>query len=107
VQIQTKKIDLSHVTSKCGSLDNIHHRPGGGNVRIESVKLDFKDKAQPKARVDHGAEIIVTQSPGTSMSGTVSPHRHSHLSSSDSINLLESPQLATLADNVTAALAKQ
>lgn len=28
VQIQSKKIDLSHVTSKCGSLDNIHHRPG-------------------------------------------------------------------------------
>lgn len=28
VQIQNKKIDLSHVTSKCGSLDNIHHRPG-------------------------------------------------------------------------------
>ncbi|MEQ2212789.1 cell surface agglutination protein Map4, partial [Xenoophorus captivus] len=48
VQIQNKKIDLSHVTSKCGSLDNIHHRPGGGNVRIESVKLDFKDKAQAK-----------------------------------------------------------
>lgn len=30
VQIQNKKIDLSHVTSKCGSLDNIHHRPGKG-----------------------------------------------------------------------------
>uniref|UniRef100_A0A8C7R518 Microtubule-associated protein n=1 Tax=Oncorhynchus mykiss TaxID=8022 RepID=A0A8C7R518_ONCMY len=137
VQIQTKKIDLSHVTSKCGSLDNIRHRPGGGNVRIESVKLDFKDKAQPKvgsldnahhtpggghimieshkllfrdmakARVDHGAEIIVTQSPEMGMSGTVSPHRDSHLSSSGSINLLESPQLATLAEDVTAALAKQ
>nr|XP_029516176.1 microtubule-associated protein 2-like isoform X6 [Oncorhynchus nerka] len=137
VQIQTKKIDLSHVTSKCGSLDNIRHRPGGGNVRIESVKLDFKDKAQPKvgsldnahhtpggghimieshkllfrdmakARVDHGAEIIVTQSPEMDMSGTVSPHRDSHLSSSGSINLLESPQLATLAEDVTAALAKQ
>ncbi|XP_018582049.1 microtubule-associated protein 2 isoform X3 [Scleropages formosus] len=134
VQIQTKKIDLSHVTSKCGSLDNIHHRPGGGNVRIESVRLDFKEKAQAKvgslenahhipgggnitieshkltfrdmakARVDHGAEII-TQSPR--LSGGVSPHRHSHMSSSGSINLLESPQLATLAEDVTAALAKQ
>ncbi|XP_028249158.1 microtubule-associated protein 2 isoform X3 [Parambassis ranga] len=136
VQIQNKKIDLSHVTSKCGSLDNIHHRPGGGNVRIESVKLDFKDKAQAKvgslenahhipggghvmieshrvsfrdhakARVDHGAEIIV-QSPG--LSGLVSPHRHrdSHLSSSGSLNMMESPQLATLAEDVTAALAKQ
>ncbi|KAL4618099.1 microtubule-associated protein 2-like isoform X4 [Arapaima gigas] len=134
IQIQTKKIDLSHVTSKCGSLDNIRHRPGGGNVRIESVKLDFKDKAQAKvgslenahhipgggnvtieshkltfretakARVDHGAEIV-TQSPR--LSGGVSPHRHSHMSSSGSINLLESPQLATLAEDVTAALAKQ
>ncbi|XP_041922831.1 microtubule-associated protein 2 isoform X17 [Alosa sapidissima] len=131
VQIQSKKLDLSHVTSKCGSLDNIRHRPGGGNVRIENVKLDFKDKAHAKvgsldnaqhvpggghvmieshrltfrdsakARTDHGAEIV-TQSPD----GT-SPHRHSHMSSSGSINLMESPQLATLADDVTAALAKQ
>ncbi|KAM4731835.1 microtubule-associated protein 2 isoform 2-T2 [Anableps anableps] len=119
VQIQNKKIDLSHVTSKCGSLDNIHHRPGGGNVRIESVKLDFKDKAQAKieshrltfrehakARVDHGAEIIV-QSPG--LSGSVSPHhqKESQLSSSGSLNIMESPQLATLAKDVTEALAKQ
>ncbi|XP_057707806.1 microtubule-associated protein 2-like isoform X6 [Corythoichthys intestinalis] len=136
VHIQNKKIDLSHVTSKCGSLDNIHHRPGGGNVRIESVKLDFKDKAQAKvgsldnahhtpgggrvtieshrltfrdhakARVDHGADIIV-RSPGRSRS--MSPHRQrdSHLSSSGSLNMLESPQLATLAEDVTAALAKQ
>ncbi|XP_047226044.1 microtubule-associated protein 2 isoform X2 [Girardinichthys multiradiatus] len=119
VQIQNKKIDLSHVTSKCGSLDNIHHRPGGGNVRIESVKLDFKDKAQAKieshrltfrehakARVDHGAEIIV-QSPD--VSGSISPqhHKESQLSSSGSLNIMESPQLATLAKDVTEALAKQ
>uniref|UniRef100_A0A3Q3L1W6 Microtubule-associated protein n=1 Tax=Labrus bergylta TaxID=56723 RepID=A0A3Q3L1W6_9LABR len=123
VQIQNKKIDLSHVTSKCGSLDNINHRPGGGNVRIESVKLDFKDKAQAKvgsldnahhmpaggrvmieshrllfrdhakARVDHGADVI--------------RHRDSHLSSSGSLNMMDSLQLATLAEDVSAALAKQ
>eukprot|EP00066_Takifugu_rubripes_P020303 XP_011609569.1 PREDICTED: microtubule-associated protein 2-like [Takifugu rubripes] len=136
VQIQNKKIDLSHVTSKCGSLDNIHHRPGGGNVRIETVKLDFRDKAQAKvgslenahhtpggghimiethrltfrdqakAQVDHGAEIVV-QSPG--LSGLVSPQhqRDSHLSSSGSLNMVESPQLVTLAEDVSAALAKQ
>ncbi|XP_043916452.1 microtubule-associated protein 2 isoform X3 [Protopterus annectens] len=134
IQILTKKIDLSHVTSKCGSFDNIHHRPGGGNIKIESVKLDFKDKAQAKvgslenthhtpgggnvriesqklsfrenakARVDHGAEIV-TQSPGRS--SLTSPNRLSNVSSSGSINLLESPQLATLAEDVTAALAKQ
>ncbi|XP_008280959.1 microtubule-associated protein 2-like [Stegastes partitus] len=132
VQIQTKKIDLSHVTAKCGSMSNIRHRPGGGHVRIENVKLDFKEKAQPKigsldntshtpgggnvmieshklsfresakARVDHGAEIVVTHSPGIETGGT-SPR----LSSAGSINLLESPQLSTLAQDVTAALAKQ
>ncbi|XP_028255215.1 microtubule-associated protein tau-like isoform X2 [Parambassis ranga] len=132
VHIQTKKIDLSHVTSKCGSMSNIHHRPGGGNIRIENVKLDFKEKAQAKvgsldntshtpgggnivieshklnfrdvakARVDHGAEIVVTHSPGVETGGT-SPR----LSSAGSINLLESPQLSTLAQDVTAALAKQ
>ncbi|XP_028427220.1 microtubule-associated protein 2 [Perca flavescens] len=132
VQIQTKKIDLSHITAKCGSMSNIRHRPGGGNVRIENVKLDFKDKAHAKvgslgntshtpgggnvmieshklsfretakARVDHGAEIVITHSPGVGTGGT-SPH----LSSSGSINVLESPQLSTLAQDVTAALAKQ
>ncbi|KAM8933910.1 microtubule-associated protein 2 isoform 2-T2 [Pelodytes ibericus] len=134
IQIVSKKIDLSHVTSKCGSLKNIRHRPGGGHVRIESVKLDFKEKAyakigslenahhipggghikidsqklnfrdSAKARVDHGAEIV-TQSPGRS--SIASPRRLSNVSSSGSINLLESPQLATLAEDVTAALAKQ
>ncbi|KAL4616620.1 microtubule-associated protein 2-like [Arapaima gigas] len=134
IHIQNKKIDLSHVTSKCGSLANIHHRPGGGNIRIGSVKLDFKEKAQAKvgslenahhtpggghihieshkltfretakARVDHGAEIV-SQSPV--LSGATSPQHLSNISSSGSINLLESPQLATLAEDVTAALAKQ
>ncbi|XP_037829800.1 microtubule-associated protein 2 isoform X2 [Kryptolebias marmoratus] len=132
VQIQTKKIDLSHVTAKCGSMSNIHHRPGGGNIRIENVKLDFKDKALPKvgsldntghtpgggnvmieshklsfresakARVDHGAEIIITHSPGIETGGT-SPR----LSSAGSINMADSPHLSTLAQDVTAALAKQ
>ncbi|XP_069471969.1 microtubule-associated protein 2 isoform X3 [Ambystoma mexicanum] len=135
IHIVTKKIDLSHITSKCGSLKNIRHRPGGGRVKIESVKLDFKEKAQAKigsldnahhtpgggnikidsqklhfreqakARVDHGAEII-SESPGQS-STAATPHRISNGSSTGSINLLESPQLATLAEDVTAALAKQ
>ncbi|XP_069081776.1 microtubule-associated protein 2 isoform X4 [Pleurodeles waltl] len=136
IHIVTKKIDLSHVTSKCGSLKNIRHRPGGGGrVKIESVKLDFKEKAQAKigsldnahhtpgggnvkidsqklhfreqakARVDHGAEII-SESPGQS-SAAATPRRISNGSSTGSINLLESPQLATLAEDVTAALAKQ
>ncbi|XP_037618128.1 microtubule-associated protein 2-like isoform X3 [Sebastes umbrosus] len=132
IQIQTKKVDLSHIQAKCNSMSNIRHRPGGGHVRIENVKLDFKDKAHAKvgslgntshtpgggnvmieshkltfrdtakARVDHGAEIVITHSPGVETGGT-SPR----LSSSGSINVLESPQLATLAQDVTAALAKQ
>lgn len=64
----------------------------------------FRDQA--KARVDHGADIVV-RSPD--LSGVVSPQRprDSQLSSSGSLNVLESPQLATLAEDVTAALAKQ
>lgn len=69
--------------------------------QIESHRLMFRDQA--KARVDHGAEIVI-QSPGS-----MSPqqYRDSHLSSSGSINLTESPLLATLAEDVTAALVKQ
>lgn len=48
VQIVYKPVDLSHVTSKCGSLGNIHHKPGGGQVEVKSEKLDFKDKVQSK-----------------------------------------------------------
>ncbi|TNN46275.1 Microtubule-associated protein 2 [Liparis tanakae] len=132
IQIQTKKVDMSHITSKCNSMANVRHRPGGGHVRIENVKLDFKDKAaskigslgntshtpgggnvtieshklsfreDAKARVDHGAEIVITHAPGVETGGT-SPH----MRSSDSINVLDSPQLSTLAQDVTAALAKQ
>ncbi|XP_056444441.1 microtubule-associated protein 2-like [Gadus chalcogrammus] len=130
IQIQSQKLDMSHVTAKCGSMSNIRHRPGGGQVRIESVKLDFKDNAKPKirsldnashtpgggnimieshklmfreeakARVDHGAEIVTTHSPCGEPGGT-SPR----LCSAGS--MLASPQLATLAQDVTAALAKQ
>lgn len=48
VQITNKKVDLSKVTSKCGSKDNIKHKAGGGDLKIESHKVNFKDKAQSK-----------------------------------------------------------
>ncbi|XP_044275420.1 nascent polypeptide-associated complex subunit alpha, muscle-specific form-like isoform X2 [Varanus komodoensis] len=48
VQILNKKIDLSRVASKCGSKANIKHKPGGGDVKIENQKLNFKEKAQAK-----------------------------------------------------------
>ncbi|XP_073698457.1 uncharacterized protein maptb isoform X9 [Garra rufa] len=132
IQIVHKKIDLSNVQSKCGSKDNIHHKPGGGNVEIKTEKLDFKAQSkvgslgnighvpgggqrrieshklnfreQAKARTDHGAEIVY-QSPDISMDG--SPRRLSNVSSSGSINMTDSPQLSTLADQVSASLAKQ
>ncbi|OPJ74620.1 microtubule-associated protein tau isoform A [Patagioenas fasciata monilis] len=134
VQIVYKPVDLSHVTSKCGSLGNIHHKPGGGQVEVKSEKLDFKDKVQSKigsldnishvpgggnkkiethkltfrenakAKTDHGAEIVY-KSP--TISGDASPRRLSNVSSTGSINMVDSPQLATLADEVSASLAKQ
>ncbi|XP_050790999.1 microtubule-associated protein tau isoform X16 [Gopherus flavomarginatus] len=134
VQIVYKPVDLSHVTSKCGSLGNIHHKPGGGQVEVKSEKLDFKEKVQSKigsldnithvpgggnkkieshkltfrenakAKTDHGAEIVY-KSP--TISGDASPRRLSNVSSTGSINMVDSPQLATLADEVSASLAKQ
>ncbi|XP_046700193.1 microtubule-associated protein tau isoform X1 [Silurus meridionalis] len=132
VQIVNKKMDLSSVQAKCGSKANIHHKPGGGNVEIKSEKVEFKAQSkvgslgnisyvagggnkkieshkltfreQAKARTDHGADIVV-KSPG--VSGEGSPHPLSKVSSSGSINMSESPQLSTLADQVTASLAKQ
>ncbi|XP_039609753.1 microtubule-associated protein 4 isoform X3 [Polypterus senegalus] len=48
VQILNKKVDLSKITSKCGSKDNIKHKPGGGEVKIQTHKADFKEKAHSK-----------------------------------------------------------
>ncbi|XP_055360491.1 microtubule-associated protein tau-like isoform X3 [Betta splendens] len=126
VQIVHKKIDLSNVTSKCGSKDNIRHKPGGGNIEIKNEKVEFKVQSKvgsldnighvpggglrkieshklsfresAKARTDHGAEIISLDD---------SPQQLSTVSSSGSINMADSPQLSTLADQVSASLAKQ
>ncbi|XP_019799893.1 microtubule-associated protein tau isoform X12 [Lagenorhynchus albirostris] len=134
VQIVYKPVDLSKVTSKCGSLGNIHHKPGGGQVEVKSEKLDFKERVQSKigsldnithvpggghkkiethkltfrenakAKTDHGAEIVY-KSPV--VSGDTSPRHLSNVSSTGSIDMVDSPQLATLADEVSASLAKQ
>ncbi|XP_026535557.1 microtubule-associated protein tau isoform X2 [Notechis scutatus] len=69
---------------------------------IESHKLTFRENA--KAKTDHGAEIVY-KSP--TVSGDASPRRLSNVSSTGSINMVDSPQLATLADEVSASLAKQ
>ncbi|GAA6235658.1 microtubule-associated protein tau-like, partial [Lates japonicus] len=128
VQIVNKKMDLSNVGSKCGSKDNIHHKPGGGKVEIKSEKVAFKAvqskvgslenithvpgggkkkiesqklmfRETAKARTDHGADIIIQSES--------SPHRLSNTSSPGSLNAAEAPPLDTLADQVSASLAKQ
>ncbi|XP_066531353.1 microtubule-associated protein tau isoform X8 [Hoplias malabaricus] len=131
IEIKSEKLEFK-AQSKIGSLENIGHTPGGGQKKsekgkeaklgapgasahpngdapldllqggvIESHKLGFREQA--KARTDHGAEIVV-KSPILSADG--SP-RLSKVSSSGSINMSESPQLSTLADQVSASLAKQ
>uniref|UniRef100_A0A3P9JSF8 Microtubule associated protein 4 like n=1 Tax=Oryzias latipes TaxID=8090 RepID=A0A3P9JSF8_ORYLA len=46
VQILNRKVDVSKVTSKCGSKDNIKYKPGGGDVKIESHKSNIKAKSK-------------------------------------------------------------
>ncbi|TDH06066.1 hypothetical protein EPR50_G00130720 [Perca flavescens] len=41
VQIVHKKLDFSHITSRCGSKDNIKHVPGGGKFQIMHKKVDL------------------------------------------------------------------
>nr|KAF6310815.1 microtubule associated protein 4 [Myotis myotis] len=56
VQIVSKKLNYSHVQSKCGSKDNIKHVPGGGNVQIQSKKVDISkvsSKCGSKANIKH------------------------------------------------------
>ncbi|XP_040010978.1 microtubule-associated protein tau isoform X3 [Xiphias gladius] len=128
VQIVNKKLDLTNVVSKCGSKDNIHYKPGGGKVEIKSEKVGFKAvqskvgslenvthvpgggkkkiesqkltfREHAKARTDHGADIIIQSDS--------SPHPLSNTSSPGSLNAAEAPPLDTLADQVSASLAKQ
>lgn len=72
------------------------------SLQIETHKLTFRENA--KAKTDHGAEIVY-KSPV--VSGDTSPRHLSNVSSTGSINMVDSPQLATLADEVSASLAKQ
>lgn len=67
------------------------------SAQIESHKLNFREGA--RARTDHGAEIISLEDSPTQELSTVS--------SSGSLNMTEPPQLSTLADRVSASLARQ
>lgn len=44
--------NLKQVRSKIGSLQNATHKPGGGNVKIESKKLEFNAKPRIEASND-------------------------------------------------------
>lgn len=44
--------NLRQVRSKIGSLDNATHKPGGGNIKIETKKLDFKGQPRIEAKND-------------------------------------------------------
>lgn len=46
--------------SKVGSLQNTSYKPGGGDKKIETVKLDFKEKAKPKV----ASTVNITHKPG-------------------------------------------
>nr|XP_005162979.2 microtubule-associated protein 4-like isoform X2 [Danio rerio] len=65
VQIVSKKVDYSHVTSRLGSKDNMKHIPGGGNVQILSKKIDLSkvtSKCGSKSNIKHkpgGGEVKI------------------------------------------------
>ncbi|XP_074802604.1 microtubule-associated protein 4 isoform X6 [Natator depressus] len=137
VQIQSKKVDISKVSSKCGSKTNIKHKPGGGDVKIENQKLNFKEKAQAKvgsldnvghvpaggtmkieshklmfrekakARTDHGADIVVSKSPN--LSSSTSPWCSTSVSESLGSIASSSPlqQPAPHAEDLSAVLSQQ
>ncbi|XP_052865997.1 basic proline-rich protein [Anopheles cruzii] len=44
--------NLKVVKSKIGSLENTSHKPGGGNVKIETKKIDIKASARIEAKND-------------------------------------------------------
>ncbi|XP_060725656.1 microtubule-associated protein 4 isoform X1 [Tachysurus vachellii] len=59
VQIVSKKVDYSHVTSRLGSKDNIKHVPGGGNIQILNKKVDLS-----KVTSKCGSRVNIKHKPG-------------------------------------------
>ncbi|KAK6302692.1 hypothetical protein J4Q44_G00270470 [Coregonus suidteri] len=64
VMIVHKKLDFSHITSRCGSKDNIKHVPGGGNVQIQHKKVDLS-----KVTSKCGSKDNIKHKPGLSTTG--------------------------------------
>ncbi|KAI9537432.1 hypothetical protein NQZ68_025288 [Dissostichus eleginoides] len=100
IKIEDSQSLLQHVIPQQGALQAACltpcFDPPPPRLQIESHKLSFRESA--KARTDHGAEIVSLED---------SPHPLSTVSSSGSLNIADSPQLSTLADQVSASLAKQ
>lgn len=44
--------NLKQIKSKIGSLDNATHKPGGGNVKIETRKIEIKAAPRIQAKND-------------------------------------------------------
>lgn len=44
--------NIKAVKSKIGSLENATHKPGGGNIKIENRKLEFKGTPRIAAKND-------------------------------------------------------
>ena len=42
MKIKSRRSDFTGVKSKCGTLDNINHKPAGGDVQIFDEKLEFE-----------------------------------------------------------------
>lgn len=52
-----------NVTSKVGSLDNVKHKPGGGEKKIFDDKDYLKQKSSAVSSIDHslsGSQVSVT-----------------------------------------------
>ncbi|XP_040926580.1 microtubule-associated protein 4 isoform X9 [Betta splendens] len=67
VQIVSKKLDFSHVTSRLGSKENMKHVPGGGNVQILNKKVDVSkvtSKCGSKDNIKHkpGGGVVKIES---------------------------------------------
>ncbi|KAF9299925.1 hypothetical protein BGZ74_008495 [Mortierella antarctica] len=54
---KSKKVDYSNVKSKVGSMEFVTHVPQGGNIRVFSEKLSFREQAQSKI----AKEISITE----------------------------------------------
>lgn len=78
-KIQTQKLSWN-AQSKIGSLGNTTHKPGGGDKKIESRKLDFKDKAKSKV----GSTVNIKHAPGGGNVKIFDDKNYMRQSSSDS-----------------------